>query len=40
MVQKGEPIQITKCLFVQLIEEDLDCLNKMEINPEQFIVSN
>ena len=38
--KQGEQIQIRKVMFEQLIEEVLDCLHKMEINPNQFIVSS
>ena len=37
--KKLEPIQITRDMFEQLIDEILDCLDKMEANPNQFIVA-
>jgi hypothetical protein len=36
----GEPIQITKDMFEQMIDEVINCLDKIETDPKQFISSN
>lgn len=38
--KEGEPIRITKDMFEQMIDEIINCLDKIETNPKQFISSN